>query len=212
MSSTMEAVMAEPSSIYPFLNWTKQRIDEMDAMLASFEAQAEKVKDEARVKSDQLIADLKKRRDDFQAKAKAQAEAGEAALKAGKAQLEAQWQDFEAKAKTYFDTAIKQVEQQKATFQIVAAAQVKAWREAAETFQKEAVKLATARRADLEAAVEHMKADAADAETRFQKLRQAGGETWSAFSDALAESRKAFDRANQKAGDALKRSTSTGVE
>ena len=49
-----------------------------------------------------------------------------------------------------------------------------------------------------------MKADAAEAEARLQKLKQAGGETWSALSAALAESRKAFDHANQKAGDALK--------
>jgi hypothetical protein len=50
-----------------------------------------------------------------------------------------------------------------------------------------------------------MKADAAEAETRLQKLKQAGSESWSALSAALAESRKAFDRANQKAWDALKR-------
>jgi hypothetical protein len=50
-----------------------------------------------------------------------------------------------------------------------------------------------------------MKADAAEAETRLQKLKQAGGESWSALSAALAESRKAFDRANQQAWDALKR-------
>jgi hypothetical protein len=101
------------------------------------------------------------------------------------------------------------VEDQTATFQIVAAAQVKAWREAAEKFQSEAAKVATARRADLDAAVKQMKADAATAEARFQKLKQAGSQTWSALGAALAESRKAFDRANQQAGDALKRSAQT---
>ena len=198
--------MPKQSSIHAYLNWTKQRIDEMDATLASFEAQAAEAKSESKVKVDQLVADLKRRRHEFQAKAKAQAEVGEAALRAGKAQLEAQWQGFEAQVKTYFDRLGKQTEQQKATFQNVAAAQVKAWREAAEKFQSEAAKVATARHGDLEAAVKQMKADAAEAEARLQKLKQAGSETWSAFGAALAESRNAFDRANQQAGEALKRS------
>src|SRR5947199_277064 len=98
----MEAIMAEQSSIHPYLNWTKQRIDEMDATLASLEAQAGKAKAESKVKADQ------------------------------------------------------------------------------------------------------MNADAAEAEARLQKLKQAGSESWAGLSAALAESRKAFDGANQKTGDALK--------
>ncbi len=199
--------MAEQSSMHAYLNWTKQRIDEMDATLASLEAKASQVKTESKAKAEQTIADLKKRRDEFQAKAKAQAQAGEAALQANKTQLEAQWRDFEAQVKTYFDTVGKQIEQQQATFRDVAAAQAKAWREAADKFHSEAVKVAAARRADVDAAVKQMKTDAAEAEARLQKLNQAGSESWAAMSSALAESRKAFDQANQKAWDALKRAT-----
>jgi len=39
---------------------------------------------------------------------------------------------------------------------------------------------------------------------RLQKLKQAGSESWSVLSAALAESRKAFDQANQAAWNALK--------
>jgi len=49
-----------------------------------------------------------------------------------------------------------------------------------------------------------MKSDGAEAEARLQKLKQTGSETWAALSAGLAESRKAFDGANQKAADALK--------
>ena len=45
---------------------------------------------------------------------------------------------------------------------------------------------------------------ASEAEARLQKLKQAGSESWAGLSAALAESRKAFDGANQKTGDALK--------
>ena len=80
--------MAEQSRMHFYLNWTKERIDEMDAALASLEAKAGQVKADSKAKADQLIADLKKRRDEFQATAKKQAEAGEAAWQRTKTQLD----------------------------------------------------------------------------------------------------------------------------
>ena len=121
-----------------------------------------------------MLADMKKRRGEFQAKAKAQAQAGEAAMQASKADLESQWHGFEAQVKTYFDTVGKQIEQQQATFRDVAAAHAKAWQEAADKLHSEATKVAAARRADVDAAVKQMKADAAEAEARFEA--EAGGQ------------------------------------
>ena len=197
--------MPAESSMHFYLNWAKERIDEMDATLASLEAKAGQVQAESKVKANQLIADLQKRRDEFQATVKKQAEAGEAAWARTKPQLESRWNDFEAQVKTYIDSVGKQVQQQQATFRDVAAAQVKAWREAADKLHDAAAKVAAARRADLDATVRQMKADASEAEARLQKLKQAGSESWTTFGAALAESRNAFDRANQAAWDALKR-------
>jgi hypothetical protein len=203
----MEIAMSQESRMHVYLNWTKERIDEMDATLASLEAKATQVKADSKVKADQLIADLKKRRDEFRANAKAQAQAGEAALHAAKAQLESQWNGFETQVSAYFDTVGKQIEQQHATFRDVAAAQAKAWREAADKLQAEAAKVTAAKRADIDAAVKQIKADATEAEARLQKLKQAGGESWAALSGALAESRKSFDQASQKAWETFKRAS-----
>jgi hypothetical protein len=112
--------------------------------------------------------------------------------------------DFEAQVKSYIDTLGKQVQQQQGTFREVAAAQMKAWRETADSFRDAAAKVATARRTDIDAVIEQMKAEGSEAEARLQKLKQAGSESWAAFGTALAESRKAFDRANQAAWAALK--------
>jgi len=108
-------------------------------------------------------------------------------------------------ARAYFESAGRQVEQQQATFRDVAAAQVRAWREALDSLHVEATKMATARRADIDAAVKQMKADADEAQARVQKLQHAGNESWAGLSAALAESRKAFDRASQQAWDAVQR-------
>ena len=197
--------MSAQSSMHFYLNWAKERIDEMDAALASLEAKASRLQADSKVKADQLIADLHKRRDEFEAAVKKEAEAGEAAWAHKKAQLESQWNGFEAQVKAYIDTVGERIEQQQATFQDVAAAQMKAWREAADSIQDQAKKFSAERRADVDAAVKQMKADAADADAQLQKLKQAGSESWTALSAALAESRMAFDRANQAAWDALKR-------
>jgi hypothetical protein len=197
--------MSEHSSMHIYLNWTKQRLDEMDAALASLESKASQQKADIRAKADQLIADLKKRRDEFEAKVRAQAQANEAAWQAARPQLESQWNGFQAQVRTYFETVGKQIEQQQTTFRDIAAAQVKAWREAADKFHDAAARMAAEKRAAVDAAVKQMNADAAEAEARLQKLRQAGSESWTALSGALAESRKAFDQANQKASDAFKR-------
>jgi hypothetical protein len=200
--------MSEQSSVHFYLNWAKERIDEMDAALASFEVKAGQAKADSKVKADQIVADLKKRRDEFQVQLKTQAEAGEAAWTRTKADLENQWNGFEAQVKTYFESAGKEVEHQQATFKEIAAAQAKAWGEAAEKFREAAGQVAAARSADLDAALKQMKSDASEAEARLQKLKQAGGESWSVLSAALAESRKAFDQANQAAWNALKGSGS----
>ena len=50
-----------------------------------------------------------------------------------------------------------------------------------------------------------MDTDAAAADEKLQKLSHAGKESWSALMGALAETRAAFDRANQAAQEAFKR-------
>jgi hypothetical protein len=206
----MEAIMSEQSSMHFYLDWAKERIDEMDAALASFEVRASQVQGESKVKADQLFNDLKKKRDEFKTEFKKQAEAGEAAWVGIRADLETKWSDFEKQVQAYLALAGKQIEQQKVTFAGVAAAQVKAWHEAADKLRDAATKVTTDRRADLDGALKQMKAGASEAEARFQKLKLAGSESWSALGAALAESRKAFDSANQAAWEAFKRAVPPG--
>jgi len=201
--------MAQESSMHAYLNWTKQRIDEMDATLASLEGKAGQMTADAKTKAEQLIASLKQERDAFQAKVEAQT--SEAARQANQAQLEALWKTFEGQVKSHFETSARQIDEQQAAFRDIAAAQAKAWAAAADTFQSEIGKVAAAGKSNVEAAVRQMKADAAEAEARLEKLKQAGGATWAALGAALAESRKAFDQANQKAADAVKAAESPKV-
>jgi len=195
--------MAEQSRMHFYLNWAKERIDEMDVALASLENKASRLAD-SKVKAEKLIADLNKRRDEFREIIKKQVEASEAVWTRTKPQLEAGWTGFEAQVKTYVDTFYQKIEQQ-GTFKDLAAAQVKAWREAADKIHSAASEFAVGRRADIDTAVKKMKADATEAEAR---LKQVAADSWATYSKALAESRAAFDRANQAAWEAFKRAAS----
>ena len=196
------------SNAHFYLNWAKERIDEMDAVLTSLQSRAAQVSAESRAAADQLVADLRSKRDAFQNDLRRQAEAGEAAWAQSRAKLESDWNAFQADVKKYVEDFGRQMKQQQMTFQDIAAAQLKAWREAADRFQAAAADLAVDRRARMEATVQQMKADASAAEANFQKLTKAGTESWAALSAALTDSRAAFDRANRTAWDAFKRATS----
>lgn len=198
------------SSVHLYLNWAKERIDEMDAVLTSLQNRATQVTAESRAAADQLVADLRSRRDAFQNSMRQQAEAGEGAWAQAKTKLESDWSAFQADVKKYVDNFGQQIKQQQTTFQDIATAQLKAWREAADRFQAAAADLAADRRTRMEATVQQMKADASVAEANFQKLAKAGTESWTALSAALTDSRAAFDRANQTAWDAFKRATGGG--
>lgn len=69
--------MLEHHKSHAYLNWAKERVDEMNATLVALEKQARKLTG-TQSKGEELIADLKKRRDEFAAAIKKQAEAGEA--------------------------------------------------------------------------------------------------------------------------------------
>ena len=206
-----EIIMPAQSSMHFYLNWAKERIDEMDAILASLEAKASQVQADSRAKADQYIADLHKKRDEFQELVKKQTDAGEAAWLKSKSQLENNWNGFEAEVKKYIETFGKQIKSQQTTFQDAAAAQLKAWRDAAEKIQSAAANLAADQRPDIDAVLKRMKADASQAEANLQKLTRTGTESWAALNGALAESRAAFDRANQSAWDAFKRAANPGT-
>lgn len=197
--------MAKHSAVYLYLNWAKERIDEMDAVLASLETNLAEVHADVRAKADQALADMRKKRDEFRDTLKKYADADEAAWTREKARLQSDWNTFETDVKKYVESAVKQIDQQQTAFKRQADAQVKAWREAAEDVRTGVKDYAAERRSEIEAAVKQMEADAAAAEQKLQKVNQAGKQSWSALMTALAETRTAFDRANQAVHQAFKR-------
>jgi len=189
--------MAASDSMRFFTSWAKERTDEMDAILASLEGKSSGLQAASRAEADRFITGLRAKRDAFRDSVEKQVQAGGAAWTLATTELETAWAGFEREVGKYFENFAKQVEQQQATFQMLAAAQLKAWRAIADTMQAATRDFAAERRSDVEATAARIKTDAAVAEEKLQKLSQAGAEPWSTLTAALAETRAAFDRANQ---------------
>jgi hypothetical protein len=135
-------------------------------------------KADARDKANKVLADLRKKRDDFRDIVKRQSESNEAAWISAKAQLESEWSSFEAEVKKYVENFAQQIEQQQATFSLQAAAQMNAWREAVDKLGSVANEFAAERRGEIDATLQRMKADAEAAEAN-SKTGSSGAQSWS---------------------------------
>src|SRR4029453_11971900 len=68
---TLETTMpTQNSSAHFFLSCAKERIERMDATLASLEGKAAQIQAQTSVKADQFIAEMKKKRDEFESTVK----------------------------------------------------------------------------------------------------------------------------------------------
>ncbi len=193
--------MSKKSQFHFQVEWAKERLDEMDAALASLERRASETQATSGAKAEQLIASLRKNRDEFQQAMTRSLEAGTAAWAHEKSVLESRWDGFAAELDKDMESFGKGVATQQAIFLDLAAAQTKAWHDAGAKLQGAATEFLGERRTEIEKAVQQMKAEATKAETRLQKMSGAGYESWKALSGALAESRAAFDHAVHAARD-----------
>ena len=138
--------MSNQSTIHPYLDWVKQRLDEIDATLAAFEHNAAKLQADSGAKAAKAMADMRAARDAFGKSIKEHGEASDAVVASSKKALEAQWSAFEAAMPAFLDATGKQITEVEAAFRARADAQRKAWHETIDTLHKGASSFAARRR------------------------------------------------------------------
>ncbi len=199
--------MTNQGGMHAYTEWAKSRLDEMDAAVSSMEAGIKDLRSQARANAESALADMKIKRDEFSKEMDELREAGELAWADINIQMQANWNAFEAAAKSYLNSAAETAEQNRAAFRARAEAQMKAWQDTVEKLQGAATDFTGARKADLETAAEKMRREAELAKARLDSLSQAGTESWSAMMKALSDSRQAFEKANKAAFESFKRAT-----
>ena len=203
VSIEREREMNQTSRIHPFVVWSKNRLDEMEA--AVLEAENDASKAEQRIKADitATLAKAKKTRDSFKATMQASIEElehkGEGAIKSAKQQLERDWQEFE-KA---MDAAVVQLNNAGKEFEARAAAQLNSWQETIQKCNKVAAGIAVEQKESFNAAIKRMQERAQQGKEQFAAVRQAASTSSEGYRRALKKSREAFDEAYESAKSAF---------
>jgi hypothetical protein len=195
--------MNQTSKIHPFVVWSKNRLDEMEAAVVEAENDANKA--EQRIKSDitATLTKAKETRDRFKATMQASIEElehkGDGAIKSAKQQLERDWQEFE-KA---MDAAVVQLNNAGKEFEVRAAAQLNSWQEAIQKCNKVAAGIAVEQKESFNAAIKRMQERSQQGKEQFAAVRQAASTSSEGYRRALNKAREAFDEAYESAKSAF---------
>ena len=194
--------MAEQSQIDIFVEWTKARLDEMSAAAKALEQQIHKLDDQYRADAEQVVEQVRKWVTDGEVNLQKAREQGDSALAEARTNIEKNWAEFQVD----FGKWVEIAENQRATFEAQAKAQLDAWNGMFEAFRQRAAAAQQEGQATAEAEFERLKGEAAKAEAQLEQVRKAGEASWTAMSKGLEESRAAFEKASKEAWDAFNRS------
>jgi hypothetical protein len=180
------------SSVGVFVEWAKARLDEMAAIAKMLDSRLDSLDANVRAQAEQTIAHVKQWIAEGQAQIK---DVQEASIAEAKARIEATWSKFQSESGRWAELA----KDQQATFQASAQAQAQAWQNVVNSYMQRAAELHAWNKAQAEAHVEQLKAEAqkaqADLQAKADDLIKAGQASWADLSGALDESRNAFSRA-----------------
>jgi hypothetical protein len=196
---------AARSGVHGSIDWARERLDEMDATLALLERKLSDFKSENRATAERAIADMREQRAALKQVIDAKRQASEADWQQTKATVESRWTAFEAAVQKWGDATRQDVAVQNEIFAARTEAQLKAWKDIIDQLEASAKASASDRRREIESAMATIRADREVVKAKLETLKRSGKEARIALASALDESRAAFDRANQKASEALKR-------
>ena len=183
------------SSVDVFVEWAKARLDEMAANGKVLESSLDKLDASVRAQAEQAIAQVNQWVAEGQAKIKEVQAKGEVSIADAQAFIDATWARFQIES----DKWVEMAKDQQATFEARAQAQAQAWQNVVNTYMQRAAEVHAQNKAQAEAQVEQLKADAqkaqADLNAKVDDLSKAGQASWDAMSQALDESRNAFVKA-----------------
>lgn len=191
----------------PLAQWGKERLAEIEATLAVMESRVSTLQTEARKQTEKAIADIQVQRAVFQRAMLEGKHQGEAAVATAKSALEANWASFEAIVQRQLSETKHQAEEFEATFKARAEAQQRFWKETIDAWHGQASTFAAAGKHDMEAALNHFKAEVDGLKSGLEAKSKAGEQSWAAMKSALEESRAAFEKASHKAQEAFKKAT-----
>lgn len=178
------------------IEWSRERLVELDAVVAELEKHVTQLKEKSRAKADAAIANLKATAEAYRTKAKEVTEKSrawtQAEIEAANKELNDRWNEFEAETDAYLTEIDADLKVRQAVLKQKLDAQQAAWQRSINELQSRASALASDQRAKIEARIEAIRAQADEAGKRLARLNQARRESWDAAKRGLADAQKVF--------------------
>jgi hypothetical protein len=178
------------------IQWSQNRLAEIDATVTVLEQDAAKLQGDARAKAE---TELKKLRD-RQAAYRTQAEQAVANAKTwtdsqvadARKSLDDNWTAFQTATDEYLETTKADVATRQAVLEAELDARQKAWQKSIDELRAQANKLSAEQRAAIQARIDALKAQTDEAKTRIGRLQDASGKAWNTAKKSSADAQRLF--------------------
>lgn len=198
--------MPDQSRAHDAVAWARQRLDEVDAMIASAETALLDLQEQSRAEAAQGVERLRAIREALKTGCDRLGTEAEAALgdatEAQKA-LAADWVEAEATFLAFLSATRDRSETARALITARAEAQQRSWQDTLAQIRGQATKTLETVHADLDSAVQRLFDELEKVQARAGDLREAGDQSWAALKVGLSEAKAVQDRTLQKIREAF---------
>jgi len=182
-----DPVKSASSALHAQIAWTKQRLDEADASLASMEISAAKLTGEARQQAEQTLVRIREARDRFaEIGLKAAHDAATAANQQADV-LADQWCEVELRMHEFLVIGAGRAEDVKAAMKARVEAQMKTWKTSLDATHLASADAIQQVRADVDKALQRLQGEAENVQTTIGRLAVAGDASWQAVQAGIAD-------------------------
>jgi len=176
------------------IEWSQERLAELDATIAILEKNAAELQGRARAKADASLKQLRDTRDAYRTKLQETLDNSrtwtEAQMAAGRKALDDGWTTFRSETEAY----LADVQADFATRKAVLTAQIevrqKALQDSVESLKADAGKLAKSQRAAIESRIAALDTQVEEAKARLTRLKEASSDSWESAKQSYADVQK----------------------
>lgn len=189
--------MTEQSNAHEAVAWARQRLDELDAIIATIEKSTAQLKEASHKEAEQALARLRQSRTRIQGYSDdLRNEADAARLRAGEAlkSVEAEWLDVESAFQAFLSTASGEAQTVRDALVARAHAQRLSWEKSLNGLRDQARETVEKAREEFDEAYRRLSDEAEKFQGRIGDARDAGDESWKAIKAGLAEVRDVQNR------------------
>jgi chromosome segregation ATPase len=198
--------MTEQSYAREALAWAKQRLDDLDTIIAEVEKSAENLEDSVRQEADRVVERLRASQlklEEYEDSLRTEVATARHSVEEIQEAIDAEWVEVESAFQSFLSIA---EDRAGAVRDIVAArtqAQRQSWETALRELRDQAAEAVETARGEFDAAIKRLSDEAERFQARIGEAKDAGDESWTAVKSGLAEARAVHDRTIQRIKDAF---------